>query len=283
MWKKRMLCLVLVLCALLLTACQEKQTFATLDSAGQVKGNTAEESTQQDPFDNAVVDSVSDDYDDGSYDPASEEDADPEIIPEPEVPVTAPPTMQSEYAGATPVLIDPIDKPTATPLPKLTFSYATYEAAALHLTFEAPAGWTVDDSQPDTYTLTDPNKALDYTPTMTIRVIPVNKTYSKSDLNKEIKGMLDTRRSEGFKKFSSSNTASRTFLNSNGVYVNYTGTLDNDVKVAGRIIVSCLNKNLYVLHVTYPQGYTDTYVDGVFNKFRHTVKLTDGTTEKKST
>ena len=66
MWKKRMLCLVLVLSALLLTACQEKQTFATLDSAGQVKGNTTEESTQQDPFDNAVVDSVSDDYDDGS-------------------------------------------------------------------------------------------------------------------------------------------------------------------------------------------------------------------------
>ncbi len=283
MWKKKMLCLVLVLCAVLLTACQQKETFATLDSAGQVKENAEEKSSQQDPFNNAVVESVTEDYDNGPYNPASEEDANPEQIQEPEDPMTAPPTMQSEYAGATPVLIDPIDKPTATPLPKLTFTYATYEAPALHMTFEAPAGWEVDDSQPDTYTLRDPNKALDYTPTMTIRVIPVNKTYSKSDLNKEIKGMLETRRSEGFKKFSSSNTANRTFLNSAGVYVNYTGTTDEDVKVAGRIIVCCLNKNLYVLHVTYPQGYTDTYVDGVFNKFRHTVKLTNGTEEQKNT
>ncbi len=280
MWKKRILCLVLVLCAVLLSACAPKQTFRTKDESGEseqagTQQQEAEAAAPQDVFDNAVVDS-STDYDHGSYNPADEEDPDPEIIQEAAAPVSAPPTMQSEYAGATPVIIDPIDKPTATPLPKLTFAYTTYEAAALHLTFDAPSNWIVDDTQPDTYSLTNPDPSVDYAASLTIRAIPVNKSYSKNDLTKEIKGMLETRRSEGFKSFSNSNTASRTFLNSAGIYVNYSGTLDNDVKVAGRIIVSCPGKTLYVLHVTYPQGYTDTYVDGVFNKFRHTVKLNQG-------
>ena len=48
-------------------------------------------------------------------------------------------------------------------------------------------------------------------------------------------------------------------------------TTDN-VKVAGRIIIACSNKTLYILHVSCPQGYTKTYVDNVYDKFRHTVK-----------
>ena len=275
MWKKRMLCLVLVLCAVLLTACQEKETFATLDSAGQDRKKASEESSQQDPFENAVVDSVTEDYDNGPYNPALEEDKDPEPVPEPEVPMTAPPTMQSEYAGATPVLIDPIDKPTPTPLPPLTFIYDTYEASALHLTFEAPGGWLADDSQPDTFTLTNPDPSMDYAASLSIRLVPVSKNYSKNELIKEVKNTLDTLGSEGFKKFERSNTAGRKFMNSDGIYANYTGTTTEGVKIAGRLIVSCVNKTLYVLHVSYPQGYTKTYVDGVYDKFRHTVKTTD--------
>ena len=186
---------------------------------------------------------------------------------------TSAPTIQSDYAGATPVVIDPIDKPTPTPLPPITFTYATYEASALHLTFDAPAGWLADDTQPDSYTLTNPDPSADYAANLIIRMVPVNKNYSKSDLTKEIRGMLDTIKSSGFKTFSPSNTASRTFLNSDGIYANYSGTNSDGVQVAGRVIASCVDKNLYVLHVSYPKGYTDTYVEGVFNKFRHTAKL----------
>ena len=93
------------------------------------------------------------------YDPASEEDdytgddvSAPEEIQLPTL-VTPPPTntpipvISGQYSGATPVVIDPIDKPTPTPLPALSFTYQTYTASNLNLTFEGPAGWVVDTSE----------------------------------------------------------------------------------------------------------------------------------------
>ena len=258
------LCLVLVLCLMVLSACQQQETFTTEVTQAPQTQAVQQEQSAQDLFSGAVVESTN--FDDGSYDPASEEGGEKEDVEDvPALPTTAP-TIQSDYAGATPVVIDPIDKP-------ITFTYATYEASALHLTFDAPAGWLADDTQPDSYTLTNPDPSADYAANLIIRMVPVNKNYSKSDLTKEIRGMLDTIKSSGFKSFSPSNTASRTFLTGDGIYANYSGTNSDGVQVAGRVIASCVNKNLYVLHVSYPKGYTETYVEGVFNKFRHTAKL----------
>ena len=279
--KKRIMCLVLVLCAaLVMTACQQKETFPTTPQ--QIEQVTAEPQDQQNIFGETAIPQANDDYDTNGYDPTQEEGGgEEEIISQAEQlnAVTAAPTMQSEYAGATPVLIDPIDKPTPTPLPVLTFSYAKYEATALGLSFEAPAGWLPDDSQPDTYTLTNPDPSMDYAASLSIRTVPVSKNYSKNELIKEVKNTLDTLGSEGFKKFERSNTAGRKFMNSDAIYANYTGTLTSGVKIAGRLIIACSNKTLYILHVSYPQGYTKTYVDGVYDKFRHSVKsLTTNTT-----
>ncbi len=271
MWKKRVICLVLALCAALaMTACKQKETFPTTP---QQDAPTAEPQSEQNIFGETPLPQDID-FDDGSYDPSQEEGGDKEdVVAEANAAaVTEAPTMQSEYAGATPVLIDPIDKPTPTPLPPLTFTYDKYEAKALGLTFEAPAGWLIDDSQPDTYTLTNPNPAMDYAAQLSIRVVPVNKNYSKNELIREVKGTLDTLGSDGFKKFERSNTAGRKFMNTDAIYANYTGTTTDDVKVAGRIIIACSNKTLYILHVSYPAGYTKTYVDNVYDKFRHSVK-----------
>lgn len=281
---KKVLCLVLALCAVLVLAgCQQKETFpttpqqtaATEDTgAAEVAGDT------QNIFGETPV-PVTDDFDDGTYDPTSEEGGGAEPVDEPEMTgeqeetVTSAPFMESEYAGATPVLIDPVDKPTPTPLPALSFTYATYEAPALHMTFDAPAGWLADDTAPDTYVLTNPDPSVDYAAQLSIRAIPVSKKYSKNELIKELKGILDTIGGEGMSKFDRSNTAGRKFLNADGIYANYTGVADSGAKVAGRVIVVCREKTLYVLHVTYPQGYTKVYVDGVYDKFRHTVKLAE--------
>ena len=273
MTKKRLLCLVLALCALMLTACQEKEVFDTLPPEGRAtEAPTAE--PVQDLFGSIVVGPT--DYDDGSYDPASEEGGEWEDIVETVGEVaTAAPIIQSEYAGATPVIIDPIDKPTPTPLPTLSFSYVTYEASSLHLTFEGPSGWLVDDTIADTYTLTNPDPSMDYAAYLTVRAVPVNKDYSKSELTREVKGMLDTLSGSGvFTNFSPSNTAERSFLGTTGVYANYTAVEKaTGEEVAGRLIVVCVDKTLYTLHVSYPRGYRDFYVSNVYDKFRHSVQL----------
>jgi len=294
MWKKRMVCAVLALCALVLTGCQQREVFDTLPpvtvtdppaaDTGAADTETADAAAEeQNLFGDTEVGTT--DFDDGSYDPASEEGGDWEPVDEPETESasaesaqaaqTAAPTMQSDYAGATPVLIDPIDKPTPTPLPPLTFTYETYTASALHMTFEAPANWVPDESEADTYRLTNPDPSMDYAATLTIRAIPVNKQYSKSELTKEVKGMLDTLSASGeYSRFEPSNTADRTFLSNTGVYANYKAVLNDGTLIAGRMIVTCVNKTLYTLHVSYPRGYTEFYVENVYDKFRHSVKLT---------
>ena len=282
MWKKRVLCLVLILCAVLLSACQEQKTYPTSRDQAQSQGTASQQvasagttladaAGQQDVF-NPPAQNEPVNYDDGSYDPTSEEGGQEEILIDSQTQVLPTIFMVSEYAGATPVAIDPIDKPTPTPLPKITFTYSAYTASALHLTFEGPAGWTVDDSAADTYILTNPDPSMDYAAQVVIRAVPVNKQYSQNELIKEVRGSLETLRSD-FKSFDPSNTATRSFIDGNGVYAAYKGTLKNDVQVAGRIMINCVNKTLYILHCSYPRGLADTFADGVYNKVRNTMKL----------
>ncbi|QTE71687.1 hypothetical protein JRC49_02320 [Clostridiales bacterium FE2011] len=285
MWKKRILCLVLVLCSILvLSSCQKKETFMTLDQQQQQQQQQQQTASQSSDAQNlfgetALPQQTAKDWDSGDYNPASEEGGDEEFLENLSniVDVQTPaPTMKSEYAGATPVLVDPIDKPTPTPLPPLTFSYQKYTASALHLTFEGPVGWVEDDSMPDTYILTNPTAGVDYAAQLSIQLVPVDKARNKNELIKEVKTRLDEIGGTCL-KYERSQTAGRKFMNVDGVYANYKATTLDGAKIAGRMIISCVNKTLYILHVSYPQGYTGDYVDKVYDKFRHTVKIIDTT------
>ncbi len=277
MLKKKIVCLILVLCAaLVLTACgQQQETYPN-----QPRQDTGAAQQQAPVQEQVVAEAPAQqiNFNDGSYDPASEEGGQSEQVIAETNAATAAPVMQSEYAGATPVKIDPVDKPTPTPLPKLTFSYNTYNASNLHLTFEGPAGWMVNDLAVDSYTLTNPDPSMDYEATVEIRTIAAGKDYTQKELIKEVKAQADTLRSTGnFQSFDASDTAARFFIDGSGVYLAYKGILNDgqETGVAGRIIVNTVNKTLYVLHVSYPRGLADTFADGVYNKVRHSMKLTN--------
>ena len=279
MKKKQILCLVLIVCALALSACGQQQEvfpnqpqpYANAPQVTAVPAASAADTASQQA---ATSGQQLFDFDSGAYDPASEEGGQEELTATQNAPTPAP-TVRSEYAGATPVLIDPIDKPTATPLPTLKFTYTTYTASALHLTFQGPTGWIEDASASDTYILTDSNLSMDYTARLEIRAVPVNKNYNKNELTKELKGTLDTLQSDGkYSSFDPSQTASRSFIDGNGIYASYKGILkEGNVGVAGRVIVNCVNKTLYIMHCSYPRALADTYAEGVYNKARHTMKL----------
>ena len=221
------------------------------------------------------------------YDPASEEDdytgdaaSTPEEIHLPTL-VTPPPTntpipvISGQYSGATPVVIDPIDKPTPTPLPALSFTYQTYTASNLNLTFEGPAGWVVDTSEANSYKLQSPDWATGYAVTLVIRANSTSIEYTTDSLTTEVKSMLTNLRNANYPKFSPSNTATRKglFLGATGVYANYTATLDGNLQIAGRIAAVYKNNVLYTIHLTYPAGYTDTYKTNVYDKLRDTLKI----------
>ena len=91
----------------------------------------AESGTQRDPM--AVPTQASNGLPEG-YDPASEEDNGSYASG-----AAYNDYGQAIYAGATPIPLDPIDMPTPTPKPVLTFSYGIVAADKLRLNFEAPA------------------------------------------------------------------------------------------------------------------------------------------------
>ena len=276
MLKKRILCLVLVLCAILLSACQQEKVIYPTQAGTTNTEQTAAQEVPAAQQNTATSQNVFPDYDDGSYNPESEEGGDEEFIAIAST-ATPEPTMNSVFAGATPVIIDPIDKPTASPVPQIKFSYAQYEVQAMHIAFEGPASWTVDNTAADTYILTDTvDTQLDYQPKIEIRTTSVNKNYNKNELTKEVKGALDTIRGEGdFRSFEPSSTATRTFIDGNGVYMAYKGTKKDGKGVAGRVIVNTVDKVLYILHVSYPRSMADTFAEGVYNKVRSTMKKTN--------
>ncbi len=312
MWKKRILSLtLLVLCAVLLTACQPQDQEIYSDTPPTATPTYAPIPEQQET---GLIPDLTElygggstiDFDDPQYNPEAEEGGQEEEIPIniSQTPTPTPaPTVNSAFAGATPVPIDPINKPTPTPVPKIEFKdsdYVTYDAAALHLTFQGPAGWRLEgptswepggDSM-DTYTLTNEGTELDYAARIRIRVINVNSQYSRSDLDKEVKAVRDSIRNElGFSRFDNYDVASYNFIkirdekstaeapkykfvDNKGRYTRFKGTLkENGAKVGGRVIVNCYNKALYILAVTYPGGDLQETFEDVYRKVRDTTIL----------
>lgn len=272
MKKRMLLALALVLCLAVLCSCQSGGPKYTVVETNKPQA------TQNLNMGGAQPTDVITNYDDGSYDPTAEEgvgDDLPDLEIETAAPVTVVPTVRGEYAGATPVVIDPIDKPTATPVPPLTFTYQVYDATKLHLAFEGPVGWVVDESANDTYVLTNPDPSMDYAASLTLTATSVSSQMNKSSLEDHIEAMLDAiGDGADIKSYSPSRTAERTLMDATGIYANYTATLDDGTLIAGRVHATCLNKVLYTVHVTYPRAYRDTYVDTVYATLRKTMNIT---------
>ena len=260
MKKRLMLALMLILCAVLLVSCSgggKRYDVLSSNNGGtqQTQNNTA-------PTD--------------EYDPLAEEEEweAPALPTQVAVTPTPAPTVRSEYAGATPVVIDPIDKPTPTAVPALQVSYTTYDAIKLGLSFEGPAGWLKDDSAADTFIIQNPNARIDYPATLTIRAEQVSSDYSTSDLKSVINNMLDAIGNAGFEDYNPSNTDTRSLLGKTGVYANYNGTLSDGRQVSGRVHAVCVDRVLYTIHLTAPKAQWNDYKEKVYDHMKDTLTIT---------
>ncbi len=260
MKKARLIPLLLVL-ALLVTGC-----------GGQGSTATPTPPAQQSPLEEPTADPNTGTGADGlpeGYNPVDEETEGEPV--EGFVPEQAP---AAQYAGATPILLDPIDMPTGTPRPPLTFTYAAYTATGLGLTFESVAGYTVDESTPNTYILTEPIEQMkdNHQVTITFTVSPVVASYKSADARRDLLAKVQELGQVNYKSWEPTYTAERTLLDRPGYYVNYRGVLLDDTIVRGRVHMALLPGNrLLMIHISYPGWYGDDYI-GVFTHIRNTIK-----------
>ena len=261
MKKRLMLALMLILCAVLLASCGETKRYDVLST-----NDGGNQYTQQ----NAAKPA------EDEYDPRVEEDdwTAPALPTAAPVTPTPAPTVRSEYAGATPVVIEPIDKPTPTAVPALgTVTYTAYDAIKVGLSFEGPAGWLKDDSAADTFIIQNPNARIDYPATLTLRSEQVSKAYTTAELKSVINNMLNAIGNAGFDSYEPSQTATRELLGKTGVYANYSGTLEDGRQVAGRVHAVCVDKVLYTIHITAPKAQWNDYKDKVYDHLRDTLTI----------
>ena len=174
------------------------------------------------------------------------------------------------YAGSTPIPLDPVDMPTPTPRPDLSFTYTTYTANTLGVTFEAPVSWQMDESQSYRFILSEPQVRDGQQCIITISAEPVATAYEQRDLETHVTQRLNAIGGSQFTEWKPSYTATRHMMGKTGVYANYSGTLNTGVEVGGRIHYVCLDNVLYGVEITFPLGFKDDYID-VFGQIRSTI------------
>ena len=177
------------------------------------------------------------------------------------------------YAGSSPIPLDPVDAPTATPRAPLTFTYVPYTLTALGVSFDGPAGWIPDESVNEMFTLSEPVEQIKdgQLGVVTLYAVPVNSNYTEANLTTEIKQRLSTIGATNFVEWSPSLTATRYLMGGKGVYANYSGTMANGIKVGGRIHATAIEGVLYCLQISYPLNFKDDYLN-VFSQVRETLK-----------
>lgn len=268
MAKKWILVALVVLLALGLTGCATRNPEGDFQVATQKPIGAPVVPQTPVPVPDVTFDEPQTDWDNMDYDPAQEDNVITEDVYEAE-------TTVYPYAGATPMPLDPIDKPTATPRVPLTFAnYQVYSASKMGLSFEGPVGWLVDDATADAFTITDPQVHDDYQAFMTISARNVGGTYSAADLRDEVRAMLSSIGSKNYTSWRPSNVDDRQLMGQEGKYANYRGTLVDGTNVRGRIAAICSGNTLITVHMSVPANFNSDYLDGVYKKMETTLTET---------
>jgi len=260
MKKKLVFLALLSAVALLLCACGNN--VVAQNASSNVGGQVS-------PMDQAASNTRSNDWDlPAGYDPASEEDNGFYFVD-----AMYDNYGNAVYAGATPIPIDPIDMPTPTPRPELTFTYGEYVAAKLGLKFSSAVGYNVDESASDRYVLTEPAAAVkdNYAANITLQITPITNNYDLADVKTELANYLKNEKTK-YESWETYTAASKKLMGENGYYNNYRAEMPDGTIVRGRVHMAIISDTeLLTLHVSCPGWFNTSYMK-VYDQIRDTLK-----------
>lgn len=188
--------------------------------------------------------------------------------------------MTLDDPSATPIRVDPIDKPTDTPMPTPNYAYKTYTSDSLNIAFSIPYTWLLNPNtnQSTTLQFVEPKSEMmepdGYQTRLTIEKVNTGLTQTVDDARERLESTLSQMEST-FTSFTSYPIASRSIGDAKGSYCYYKAEYNDGTKtylMRGRIIVVAYEKALYQVRITAPQNWY-SYYEHVFRNVCNTLKF----------
>ena len=194
-------------------------------------------------------------------------------------------TIQFDFSSvdnpqATPVAVDPIDKPTPTPLPTPSYWYETYVNQAMGISFDVPGTWLLNPNtnQETTVQFVEPKSEMmepdGYQTRMTIEKVNTGLQQNAADAQTQLESTL-TELAASFTTFTPGEIASASMGDANGAYCYYRVEDTDATKtytMRGRIIIVAQGNALYQVRITTPSNWY-SYYEYVFRKVRSTFEF----------
>lgn len=180
---------------------------------------------------------------------------------------------------ATPVAVDPIDKPTPTPTPAPDFVYETYSSDSLGLSFSIPYTWLLNPNTDHSTTVqfVEPKSEMmepdGYQTRITVQKVSRGLSQTGTDARDYLESTLEEL-AASFTTFTPNDIASGDFGDAKGYYCYYRADYNDGSKtyeMNGRIIVVAHDKALYQIRLTTPRAWY-SYYNHLWRKMRSTIE-----------
>lgn len=190
-------------------------------------------------------------------------------------------TLQLDNPLATPVAVDPIDKPTPTPAPTPDYMYDTYTSSSMGISFSIPYSWLLNPStnQETTLQFVEPKSEMmepdGYQTRLTIERFSAGLNQTAADARTRLESVL-TELEGIFTTFKANDIATASIGGASGYYCYYRATYNDGTKeysMRGRVAVVAHDKELIQIRLTTPSNWF-SYYNHVYRQLRATFKFT---------
>ena len=189
-------------------------------------------------------------------------------------------TLQLDNPLATPVAVDPIDKPTPTPAPTPDYMYDTYTSSSMGISFSIPYSWLLNPStnQETTLQFVEPKSEMmepdGYQTRLTIERFSAGLNQTAADARTRLESVL-TELEGMFTTFKANDIATASIGGASGYYCYYRATYNDgtkDYSMRGRLVVVAHDKELFQIRLTTPSAWF-SYYNHVYRQLRQSFKF----------
>lgn len=188
--------------------------------------------------------------------------------------------LTPDNPAATPIAVDPIDKPTPTPTPAPNFIPEKYTNEQMGVSFSIPYTWLLNPNtnQDTTIQFVEPKSEMmepdGYQTRITIEKVNMGLDQTAADARTELESTLEELGST-FTSFKSGSIDNAKMSDANGYYCYYRAEYNDGTKtyeMNGRIMIVAKGKALYQVRITTPRSWY-SYYESVFRTVRSTFKF----------